>query len=83
MPPGESLREQVQRRLANKELVLIRSRAQAERGSGSACVVCAVVISTSRIQYTVRELGSSMATHLGCYLVWRQESEAARLRGES
>jgi len=40
------------------------------------------MISRSEIQYTVRGPTSSVVVHLGCYLVWRQESEAARLRGE-
>jgi len=41
------------------------------------------VISTSWVQYTVLGPTSSVVVHLACYLVWRQESEAARLRGES
>ncbi len=82
MPPGESLREQVCRRLANKELFLISRKGRGERGSGNACAVCMSAISTSEAQYTVRGPASSVVTHVGCYLVWRQESEAARLRGE-
>jgi hypothetical protein len=41
------------------------------------------VVSTTEVQYTVRGPTTSVVVHLGCYLVWRQESEAARLRGES
>jgi len=42
MPPGESLREQVRRRLAAKELFLISRRGRAEPASGNACAVCAL-----------------------------------------
>jgi hypothetical protein len=83
MPPGESLREQARRRLANKQLFLISRKGRPGHGSGNSCAVCALVISTSEVQYTVRGATRSVATHVGCYLVWRQESEAARLRGES
>ena len=83
MPPGESLREQVRRRLAAKELFLISRRGRAEPASGNACAVCALVIDTSGVQYAVRGPTSRVVAHIACYLVWRQESEAARLRGES
>jgi hypothetical protein len=83
MPPGERLREQVRRRLASKELFLVNRQGRAERGSGNSCAVCASVIGTSGVQYTVRGPTSSVVVHVACYLVWRQESEAARLRGES
>jgi len=82
-PTSESLREQVRRRLATKELFLISRKGRGERGSGNSCAVCARVISTSEIQYTVSGSTSTVVAHLACYLVWRQESEAARLRGES
>jgi len=82
MLPGENLREQVRRRLANKELFLISRKGHAERGSGNSCAVCALVISTNEIQYTVSGSVKTVIAHLACYLVWRQESESARLRGE-
>jgi hypothetical protein len=82
MPAGDSLREQVRRRLANKELFLINRRGRAEPGSENACAVCALVIGTSGVQYAVRGPTSRVVAHVACYLVWRQESEAARLRGE-
>jgi len=82
MPPGDSLREQVRRRLASKELFLVSRKGRAERGSGNACGVCGAVVSTTEVQYTVSGPTTSVGVHLGCYLVWRQESEAARLRGE-
>ena len=77
---GESLREQVRRRLANKGLFLSSRKGRPGRGSGNACAVCALVI--SGVQYTVRGPTSSVATRFGCYLVRRQESEATRLRGD-
>ena len=83
MPTGDSLREQVRRRLAAKELFLVSRRGRAERGSGTACAVCGSLISISEIEYTVRGPTTRVVVHVGCYLVWRQESEAARLRGES
>jgi hypothetical protein len=83
MPTGDSLREQVRRRFATKELFLISRRGRAEPASGNACVVCALVIDTSGVQYAVRGPTSRVVAHVACYLVWRQESEAARLRGES
>jgi hypothetical protein len=83
MPADESLREQLRRRLANKELFLVNRKRRAERGSGNACAVCSSVISIAEVQYTVRGATSSVVAHLACYLVWRQGVEAARLRGES
>ena len=70
MPPGENLREQVWRRLANKELFLISRKGHAERGSGNSCAVCALVISSSEVQYTMPGQKSAVVAHLGCYLVW-------------
>jgi hypothetical protein len=54
MPPGDSLREQVRRRLASKELFLVSRKERVERGSGNACGVCGAVVSTTEVQYTVR-----------------------------
>jgi hypothetical protein len=82
MPSGDSLREQVRRRLANKELFLVSRRGRPERGTGNACAVCALVIRT-RSSTRCRGRTSTVVAHLACYLVWRQESEAARLRGET
>ena len=82
MPPGGNLREQARRRLATRELFLVNRRGRPERGSGTACAVCAVMISPSTVQYAVRGPTRSVVVHLACYLVWRQASEAARLRGE-
>jgi hypothetical protein len=81
MPPGENLREQVRRRLATNELFLVSRKGRAKRGSGNSCGVCGAVVGTTEVQYTVCGPTSSVVVHLGCYLVWRQESEAARLRG--
>jgi hypothetical protein len=41
-----------------------------------------LVIGTSGVQYAVRGPTSRVVAHVACYLVWRQESEATRLRGE-
>ncbi len=82
MPGREGLREQVRRRLANKELFLVNYTGRPERGSGNSCAVCATMIHTSEIQYTVSGSMRTVVAHLACYLVWRQESEAARLREE-
>jgi len=73
MPPGESLREQVRRRLANKEPFLISRKGHAERGSGNSCAVCALVISSSEVQYAMPGQKNAVVAHLGCYLVWREE----------
>ena len=73
----------MRRRLANKELFLVSRSGRPERGIGNACAVCALVISTNVIQYAVSGSTSIVVAYLACYLVWRQESEAARLRGES
>lgn len=83
MPAGDSLRDQVRRRLSAKELFLASRPGRPERGSGNSCEVCGSVITTTDVEYTVRGPTTSVVVHLGCYLVWRQESEAARLRGES
>jgi hypothetical protein len=83
MPAGGSLRDQVRRRLSAKELFLASRPGRPERGSGNSCEVCGLLISTTEVQYTVRVPTTYVVVHLGCYLVWRQESEVARLRGES
>jgi hypothetical protein len=38
------------------------------------------VIDTTEVQYAVRGPTGTVGAHLVCYLIWRQESEAARLR---
>jgi hypothetical protein len=81
MPAGDSLRDQVRRRLSAKDLFLASRPGRPERGSGNSCEVCGSAITTTGVQYTVRGPTTSIVVHLG-YLVWRQESEAARLRGE-
>ena len=63
MPPGENLREPVRRRLANKELFLISRKGHAERGGGNSCAVCALVISTNEIQYTVSGSVKTVSAH--------------------
>jgi hypothetical protein len=83
MPTGDSLREQVRRRLLNKELFLISRNGRPERGRENPCGVCGSVITTTEVQYTMPGPTSSVGVHLGCYLVSRQESEAARLREET
>jgi hypothetical protein len=80
MPAGD-LRAKIRRRLATKDLFLIGRPGRPERGSGSACAVCASVISTTEAQYSVPGPTNSVVAHLACYVVWRKESEAVRLRG--
>jgi hypothetical protein len=81
MPAGDSLRDQVRRRLSPRSCSSPAASGRPSAGAGTRGL--RVIISTTEVQYTVRVPTTNVVVHLGCYLVWRQESEAARLRGET
>ena len=82
MDRDSRLRERVQRGLASGVLFLIDHKSWAGRGRGGSCAVCAMTIAFQDVEYRVEGAQGAAVAHLTCYLVWRQESEAWRLRAE-
>lgn len=66
--------------LADGRLFRVESHARAGTGSGLTCVVCSRAISSSEVEYELIAPSGTVFAHFACYLVWHQESEAARDR---
>jgi hypothetical protein len=80
---NDELRQRVRRALTNGALFLVDQRSRVGRGSGKLCAVCTSAVAEDDVEYEVPGgVNGTVVAHLACYLVWRQESEAARLRDE-
>ena len=74
---NDELRQRVRRALK------VDHRSRVGRGSGKLCAVCTSAVAEDDVEYDVPGgVHGTVVAHLACYLVWRQESEAARLRDE-
>ena len=74
---NDELRQRVRRALK------VDQRSRVGRGSGKLCAVCISAVAEDDVEYDVPGgVHGTVVAHLACYLVWRQESEAARLRDE-
>ena len=81
--PNDELRQRVRRALTSGTLFLVDRRSRVGRGSGKLCAVCTSAVAEDDVEYEVPGgVNGTVVAHLACYLVWRQESEAARLRDE-
>ena len=81
--PNDELRQRVRRALTSGALFLVDRRSRVGRGSGKLCAVCTSAVAEDDVEYEVPGgVNGTVVAHLACYLVWRQESEAARLRDE-
>ena len=70
---NDELRQRVRRALK------VDQRSRVGRGSGKLCAVCTSVVAEDDVEYEVPGgVNGTVVAHLACYLVWRQESEAAR-----
>jgi hypothetical protein len=70
-------------RLTSGALFLVDQRSRVGRGSGKLCAVCTSAVAEDDVEYEVPGgVSGTVVAHLACHLVWRQESEAARLRDE-
>lgn len=80
---NDELRQRVRRALMSGALFLVDRRSRVGRGSGNLCAVCTSAVAEGDVEYEVPGgVNGTVVTHLACYLVWRQESEAAPLRDE-
>ena len=80
---NDELRQRVRRALTSGALSLVDRRSRVGRGSGKLCAVCTSAVAEDDVEYEVPGgVNGTVVAHLACYLVWRQESEAARLRDE-
>jgi hypothetical protein len=80
---NDELRQRVRRALTSGTLFLVDQRSRVGRGSGKLCAVCTSAVAEDDVEYEVPGgVSGTVVAHLPCYLVWRQESEAARLRDE-
>jgi hypothetical protein len=80
---NDELRQRVRRALTSGALFLVDQRSRVGRGSGKLCAVCTSAVAEDDVEYEVPGgVNGTVVAHLACYLVWRQESEAARLRDE-
>jgi hypothetical protein len=76
------LREAVRALLAGGVLRRIDGHATAGRGSGRGCAVCGDPVTPQDVEYEVegpRE--TRAASHLRCFLVWRDESKKIAPKG--
>ena len=74
---NDELRQRVRRALK------VDQRSRVGRGSGKLCAVRTSAVAEDDVEYDVPGgVHGTVVAHLACYLVWRQESEAARLRDE-
>jgi hypothetical protein len=69
--------------LADGRLFNVENHVRAGTGSGLRCVVCAMAIKSSEVEYEVTAPAATVYAHFACYLVWHQESRAARTRSQS
>jgi hypothetical protein len=75
------LRQRVQRWLTSGALFSAPQTSWAGHGSGTLCRVCSSLIHPGEIEYEMAdEVNGKVVVHRQCYLVWREETEAARLR---
>lgn len=74
------LRQRVRRALTSGTLSLVIRKARVARGSGRLCAVCTSSVNETDIEYEVLSANGLGVAHLPCYLIWRQESEAWRIR---
>jgi len=80
---NDELRQRVRRALTSGALFLVDQRSRVGRGSGKLCAVCTSAVAEDDVEYEVPGgVNGTVVAPLACYLVWRQESEAARLRDE-
>ena len=80
---NDELRQRVRRALTSGALFLVDRRSRVGRGSGKLCAVCTSAVAEDDVEYEVPGgVSGTVVAHLACYLVWRQESEAARLRSD-
>jgi hypothetical protein len=78
---NDELRQRVRRALTSGALFRVDRKSRVGRGSGKLCAVCTSAIAEGDIEYEVPGgVTGTVVAHLACYLVWRQESEAARPR---
>jgi hypothetical protein len=80
---NDELRQRVRRALTSGALFLVDYRSRVGRGRGKLCAVCTSGVAEDDVEYEVPDgMHGTVVAHPPCYLVWRQESEAARLRDE-
>jgi hypothetical protein len=78
---NDEIRQRVRRALASGALFPADRKSRVGRGSGKLCAVCTSAVTESEVEYGVPGgVSGQVVAHLPCYLVWRQESEAALLR---
>ena len=80
---NDELRQRVRRALTSGALFRVDQRSRVGRGSGKLCAVCTSAVAEDDVEYEVPGgVSGTVVAHLACYLIWRQESEAARLPDE-
>jgi hypothetical protein len=78
---NEELRQRVQRRLTSGALFPAPRTSWAGNGSGRRCGVCSSLVHANEIEYEVLGgVNGTVVAHRLCYVVWREESEAASVR---
>jgi hypothetical protein len=75
--PDERVRHRVRERLATGALFRPEGRSWAGRGKGRPCMVCELPVTHHDVEYEIaRDPNGTVVSHLPCFIVWRQESEA-------
>jgi hypothetical protein len=75
----DDLRAMVRARLATGALFPLHStRAWASYGDDNPCMVCREPITRAQVEYEVSSalIDMTVRTHLRCYMVWKEESQA-------
>ena len=76
--PQSALRQTVRERLASGWLFPAPSQTWTGKGTGHVCIVCGITIQSSEVENEV--VGpTTVWSHLPCYSIWREESQAYEL----
>lgn len=79
-----ALRLRIRERIENGQLpVMVPKQIQGGYGSGNPCVACDQPITSSQIEYDVKDeqTGRRLSFHFGCHVVWQLECVRAQQSG--
>jgi hypothetical protein len=78
---NNELRQRVQRWLTSGALFLAPQAAWAGHGTGRLCGICSAIVHENEVEYEVAGgVNGKVIAHRHCFVIWREESEAASVR---
>jgi hypothetical protein len=73
---------QIRARLSEARLPAVDGVSKSHRGTGRPCIVCRRAIEPTEVERELDGLGVFLYAHEACYVLWREESVAARAAGD-